>query len=57
MIVVIHDLQKVTQLLIDEKYGDDLREINHKNKQLLNCISILGVCTVEQLSILIDEHI
>lgn len=45
------------QLLIDEKYGDDLREINHKNKQLLNCISILGVCTVEQLSILIDEHI
>jgi hypothetical protein len=45
------------QLLIDEKYGDDLKTINHKNKQLLNSISILGNYTVEELSKLIDEQI
>ncbi len=45
------------QLLIDEKYGDDLKAINHKNKQLLNCVSILGECTVEELSKLVNEQI
>jgi hypothetical protein len=45
------------QLLIDEKYGDDLKTINHKHKQLLNCISILGECTLEKLTELINEEI
>jgi hypothetical protein len=45
------------QLLIDEKYGDDLKAINHKNKQLLNSVSILGECTLEELSKLINEQI
>lgn len=45
------------QLLIDQKYGDDIRSISHKNKQLLNCISILGECTEDELSSLINEQI
>jgi len=45
------------QLLIDEKYGDDLKVINHKNRQLLNCVSILGENTLEELSELINEQI
>ena len=45
------------QLLIDQKYVDNLKTINHKNKQLLNCVSILGECTLEELSELINEQI
>lgn len=45
------------QLLLDEKYGDDIKAIPHKNKQLLNCISILGEHTLEELTLLIREQI
>jgi hypothetical protein len=45
------------QLLIDEKYGDDIKTVAHKNKQLLNCKSILGDLNLEELTQLISEQI
>jgi hypothetical protein len=45
------------QLLIDKKYGDDINLIYHKKKQLLNCVSILGERTLEDLSKLINDQI
>jgi hypothetical protein len=45
------------QLLMDVKYGDDIKAVPHKNKQLLNCISILGELNFEELNNIISEQI